>query len=89
MLLRGRAMGQNVVCEYPTYDRALESIFQARANLLYLDLHPGGFADDQLEYIVSDEPEAGACLYQPDLSQSDRRVALEGQARDARRLAAQ
>ena len=52
MLLRGRAMGQNVVCEYPTYDRALESIFQARANLLYLDLHPGGFADDQLEYLV-------------------------------------
>ena len=52
MLLHARAMGQGVVCEYPTYDRALESIFQARANLLYLDLHPGGFADDQLEYIV-------------------------------------
>jgi DNA-binding transcriptional MocR family regulator len=52
MLLHRRAMGQNVVCEYPTYDRALESIFHARANLLYLDLHPDGFAEDQLEFLL-------------------------------------
>jgi 2-aminoadipate transaminase len=65
MLLRGRAMGQNVICEYPTYDRALESIFQARANLLYLDLHPGGFADDQLEYIVRTSQKAALAYTNP------------------------
>jgi DNA-binding transcriptional MocR family regulator len=52
MLLQRRALGRGVMCEYPTYDRALESIFQARANLLYLDLHPDGFAEDQLEFLL-------------------------------------
>lgn len=49
LLAQGRAEGQHVVVEYPTYDRVLKLLFRARANLIYLDRQEQGLALDPLE----------------------------------------
>jgi DNA-binding transcriptional MocR family regulator len=65
MLTQDRARGQNVICEYPTYDRALQLIFRAGANLLYLDLNPNGFLEDQLEFLIRTSQKPALCYTIP------------------------
>jgi len=48
LLAQHRARAQNVVAEYPTYDRALQLLFRAGANVIYLDIHDDGPALDLL-----------------------------------------
>ncbi len=50
LLVHERIRGQNVVVEYPTYDRVLQLLFRAGANLIYADVHQEGLALDHLEY---------------------------------------
>jgi 2-aminoadipate transaminase len=48
LLAQARAGGANVILEYPTYDRALQLLYRAGANLIYVDLQDEGLALDLL-----------------------------------------
>jgi DNA-binding transcriptional MocR family regulator len=50
LLLQGRARGQGVVIEYPTYFPALQSVFQSGASAVYVDLRPEGLDVEQANY---------------------------------------
>ena len=89
LITQGRIRGANVICEYPTYDRALQAIFQGNANLLYLDLGPGGVQQRPDRVLRPHDPEAGALLHDPDLPQPHRVVALARPALPPRELGAQ
>jgi 2-aminoadipate transaminase len=65
LLTQNRIRGQNVICEYPTYDKALQAIFQGNANLLYLDLGPDGFNSDQVEFFVRTSQKPALCYTIP------------------------
>jgi 2-aminoadipate transaminase len=65
LITQNRIRGQNVICEYPTYDKALQAIFQGNANLLYLDLGPDGFNQDQVEYFVRTSQKPALCYTIP------------------------
>jgi 2-aminoadipate transaminase len=58
LLVKGKALGRNVVVEYPTYDRVLELLFGSAASLVYADVHEEGINFDNLEYQlrVSERP---------------------------------
>jgi DNA-binding transcriptional MocR family regulator len=65
LLTQNRLRGQNVMCEYPTYDKALQAIFAGNASLLYLDLGPDGFNADQVEYFVKVNQKPALCYTIP------------------------
>ncbi len=65
LLTQNRLRGANVICEFPTYDKALQAIFQGNASLLYLDLGPDGFNADQVEFFVRTSQKPALCYTIP------------------------
>jgi DNA-binding transcriptional MocR family regulator len=49
LLTEDRVRSQNVVIDFPPYDRALSLLFAQGASMLYMDWHPEGLALDHLE----------------------------------------
>jgi DNA-binding transcriptional MocR family regulator len=65
LLVGGRVTGQNILVEYPTYDRALRLLFSGGGNMLYVDWTEEGLALDILDTHIRTSQKPALCYTAP------------------------